>query len=235
MGHRLARRRSRPGGDRRARARRRPTPRSSRHDRPVITLRATGLRASASSTTSRSPWQRSWQRGERVLIVDWDVHHGNGTQDIFWDDPAVALRVDAPVAALPGYRAARPTPAVRTPPGPCSTSRFRRCHRRRRPRPRSTSVVAPAVERFAPTWVLVSAGFDAHRDDPLADLAWSAGDYARLARRVQGFAPGPGRLVALSRRRLRPRRARTLDGVDAGGPCRRRPRPRTAHVGRTRT
>ena len=45
------------------------------------------------------------ERGERVLIVDWDVHHGNGTQAIFWDDPAGALRLDPPVAALPGHRA----------------------------------------------------------------------------------------------------------------------------------
>ena len=57
-------------------------------------------------------------------------------------------------------------------------------------------VVAPAVEAFAPTWVLISAGFDAHRADPLADLAWSAGDYAALAQRVTGFAPATGRTIA---------------------------------------
>jgi acetoin utilization deacetylase AcuC-like enzyme len=57
-------------------------------------------------------------------------------------------------------------------------------------------VIVPAVEEFAPTWVLISAGFDAHRDDPLADLKWTAGDYADLTRRVAAFAPGPGRLVA---------------------------------------
>ena len=57
-------------------------------------------------------------------------------------------------------------------------------------------VVAPAVETFAPAWVLISAGFDAHRADPLADLAWSAGDYAALAERVAGFAPATGRTIA---------------------------------------
>jgi acetoin utilization deacetylase AcuC-like enzyme len=56
-------------------------------------------------------------------------------------------------------------------------------------------VVAPVVERFSPTWVLVSAGFDAHRADPLADLRWSSGDFACLARTVGSFAPGPGRLA----------------------------------------
>jgi acetoin utilization deacetylase AcuC-like enzyme len=56
-------------------------------------------------------------------------------------------------------------------------------------------VVAPVADRFAPTWVLVSAGFDAHRDDPLADLALSSGDFANLAAIVRGFAPRSGRLA----------------------------------------
>jgi acetoin utilization deacetylase AcuC-like enzyme len=55
--------------------------------------------------------------------------------------------------------------------------------------------VEPVIENFSPTWVLISAGFDAHRDDPLAGLAWSAGDYADLTRRVAGFAPEPGRVI----------------------------------------
>ena len=53
----------------------------------------------------------------------------------------------------------------------------------------------PAIDEFAPTWVLVSAGFDAHRADPLADLALTSGDFADLARMVAGFAPCPGRLA----------------------------------------
>jgi len=57
-------------------------------------------------------------------------------------------------------------------------------------------VVAPAVERFAPEWVLVSAGFDAHRRDPLAGLEWSAGDYFDLAAVVAAWAPRAGRLIA---------------------------------------
>jgi len=57
------------------------------------------------------------------------------------------------------------------------------------------TVVAPAVEHFAPTWVLVSAGYDAHRADPLTDLGLSAGDFADLTARVAGFAPAAGRLV----------------------------------------
>jgi acetoin utilization deacetylase AcuC-like enzyme len=56
-------------------------------------------------------------------------------------------------------------------------------------------LVEPAVARFRPTWVLVSAGFDAHRADPLADLALSSGDFAQLAAVVGEYAPRPGRLV----------------------------------------
>jgi acetoin utilization deacetylase AcuC-like enzyme len=56
--------------------------------------------------------------------------------------------------------------------------------------------MAPVVERFDPTWVLVSAGFDAHRADPLAELALSAGDFGLLAQDVAEFAPRAGRMVA---------------------------------------
>ena len=56
-------------------------------------------------------------------------------------------------------------------------------------------IVTPAVEAFSPTWVLVSAGFDAHRADPLAELALSAGDFAELAATVAEYAPEPGRLI----------------------------------------
>jgi acetoin utilization deacetylase AcuC-like enzyme len=133
------------------------------------------------------------ERGERVLIVDWDVHHGNGTQAAFWADPRVLFVSTHQHPAYPGTGrsdeigggAARGT-----------TLNF--------PLPQGATgdvalvaldVVAPAVDAFAPSWVLVSAGFDAHRNDPLAQLAWSAGDYAALAGRVCELAPG-GRVVA---------------------------------------
>jgi acetoin utilization deacetylase AcuC-like enzyme len=133
-------------------------------------------------------------RGERVLVLDWDVHHGNGTQAATWDDPRV-LYVSLHQAPLyPGTGRADETggPAaprsnvnVPTPPGTTGASW----------RAALDDVVAPVVEAFGPTWVLVSAGFDAHRDDPLAGHALAAGDYADLARRVAAFAPAPGRLV----------------------------------------
>ena len=132
--------------------------------------------------------------GERVLVVDWDVHHGNGTQDVFWDDPDVLYVSTHQWPAYPGTGradevggpAARgatlniPLPAGAT--GDVLRAAF-------------DELVTPAVEAFAPTWVLVSAGFDAHRGDPLADLALSAGDFADLTAIVAGYAPAPGRLV----------------------------------------
>ncbi|HEY3671077.1 MAG TPA: histone deacetylase [Acidimicrobiia bacterium] len=134
-------------------------------------------------------------RGERVLIVDWDVHHGNGTQDVFWDDPRVLFVSTHQFPAYPGTgrsdetggaHAPGLTVNVPVPPGATGDVALAALD----------DIVAPAAETFAPTWVLISAGFDAHRADPLADLAWSAGDYAQLAQRVTAFAPTAGRTIA---------------------------------------
>jgi acetoin utilization deacetylase AcuC-like enzyme len=133
-------------------------------------------------------------RGERVLIVDWDVHHGNGTEALFWDDdrvcyvsthqdrlyPGTGAASDTGGAGAPGLTVNIPLPAGAT--GDVMERAF-------------DDVVAPVVDAFAPTWVLVSAGFDAHRDDPLASLALSSGDFARLATIVRGYAPAASRLA----------------------------------------
>jgi acetoin utilization deacetylase AcuC-like enzyme len=135
------------------------------------------------------------EQGERVLIVDWDVHHGNGTQDLFWNDPRVLFVSTHQFPAYPGSGRADETGG---PDAPGLTLNF--------PLPPGATgdvalaalddVVAPASDRFAPTWVLISAGYDAHRADPLADLMWSAGDYRALTARVLEHAPAPGRTVA---------------------------------------
>jgi acetoin utilization deacetylase AcuC-like enzyme len=132
--------------------------------------------------------------GERVLVVDWDVHHGNGTQDLFWDDPRV-LYVSTHqwpcypgtgrVTEVGGPAAVGTTVNVPLPPGSTGEE----------VQQAFDLMVEPAVTRFGPTWVLVSAGFDAHRADPLAELVLSSGDFAALARRVAAWAPGPGRLL----------------------------------------
>jgi acetoin utilization deacetylase AcuC-like enzyme len=134
-------------------------------------------------------------RGERVAILDWDVHHGNGTEGIFWNDPRVLYASIHQWPAYPGTGRATDTGGpgapgltvnVPLPPGATGDAAMAAID----------DAVVPVVDGFEPTWVLVSAGFDAHRDDPLADLRWSAGDFAMLTARVMAMAPEPGRLVA---------------------------------------
>lgn len=132
--------------------------------------------------------------GERVLIVDWDVHHGNGTQAIFWDDPDVLYVSTHQHPLYPGTgrsgevggsTAAGLTLNLPLPPG--ATGDVVR---------RALDVVArPTIEEFSPDWVLVSCGFDAHHDDPLSNLDLQSGDFAELARVVADFAPSPGRVA----------------------------------------
>ena len=133
-------------------------------------------------------------RGERVFILDWDVHHGNGTQSTFWDDPRVLFVSTHQWPLFPGTGRAEEiggpnalglTLNVPLPPGATGDVVLKAFD----------EIVAPAVDSFSPSWVLVSAGFDAHRADPLANLALTSGDFANLARRARGFAPGAGRLV----------------------------------------
>jgi acetoin utilization deacetylase AcuC-like enzyme len=127
-------------------------------------------------------------RGERVLVVDWDAHHGNGTQDIFYADGAVMY---VSMHEWPLYPGTGRLDDSGTGDGAGTTINF--------PLPAGAtgdvyldaidSVVAPAAERFDPTWVLVSAGYDAHRADPLTGLGLSAGDYADLTARLTELAP----------------------------------------------
>jgi acetoin utilization deacetylase AcuC-like enzyme len=135
-------------------------------------------------------------RGEKVLIVDYDAHHGNGTQDCFYDDPRVMYVSFHEYPLYPGTGALSETGAGA---GVGTTINF--------PFPAGTTgdvylaavdeVLAPAVERFAPTWLLLSAGFDAHRRDPLTGLALTAGDFADLTIRLLEVVPAGRRLVFL--------------------------------------
>ena len=134
------------------------------------------------------------EQGERVVIVDWDVHHGNGTQDIFWNDPRV-LSVSlhqSPLYPFTGNADETGGPdalglTINLPLPSRATGDVVRAALR--------GVIADAVTAFAPTWVLVSAGYDGHRDDPIGGLAYSAGDFASFARIVSGYAPRTGRTL----------------------------------------
>ena len=135
--------------------------------------------ASASSTTSPSTAAHLAARGERVRHRRLRRPPRQRHPGVFYDDPRV-LYVSLPrVAAVPGHRRAR-----RDRRGAGASARRSTCRCRPAPPATSTSsafddVVGPVVERFAPTWLLVSAGFDAHRRDPITDLGLSAGDFAR--------------------------------------------------------
>jgi acetoin utilization deacetylase AcuC-like enzyme len=132
--------------------------------------------------------------GERVLIVDWDVHHGNGTQDIFWDDPAVLYVSTHQHPLYPGTGrpdevggAGAPGLTLNLPLPPGATGDVVRTA--------LDDEARATMEAFQPDWVLVSCGFDAHRDDPLSNLQLSSADFAELACIVREFAPRPGRLA----------------------------------------
>lgn len=134
----------------------------------------------------------------RVAILDWDLHHGNGTEAIFWADPSVLYVSTHQEGAYPGTGAATD---VGTGAGEGVTINV--------PLPVATgdegfmlafrSIVEPAVTRFRPDLLIVSAGFDAHWRDPLGHLGLSAPGFAALARLVQGWAHdmAGGRLVIL--------------------------------------
>lgn len=132
-------------------------------------------------------------RGEKVVVLDWDAHHGNGTQDAFYSDdrvlyvslhefplyPYTGKLHETGSGAGAGYTINVPLPERAT--GDVLLKAM-------------DDLVAPAVADFAPTWLLVSAGFDGHRADPLTGLGLSSGDFADLTRRALAFAP-PGRRI----------------------------------------
>ena len=131
-------------------------------------------------------------RGERVLVVDWDAHHGNGTQDAFWEDDRV---VYVSMHQYGGFYPFTGGPAENT----ASTLNipFQRGTTGDAYRAAIDELLVPLAERFQPTWVILSAGFDAHRADPLTDLGLSAGDYADLTSRVVALVPAGRRLAFL--------------------------------------
>jgi acetoin utilization deacetylase AcuC-like enzyme len=120
----------------------------------------------------------------RVAVVDFDVHHGNGTQDILWDEPRALFVSSHQMPLYPGTGAASERGAsdnvLNVPLAPGTGGAEMRAA--------YTSRVFPALRDFAPELILVSAGFDAHRADPLANLDWTEADFAWLTREICGLA-----------------------------------------------
>ena len=135
-------------------------------------------------------------RGERVLIVDFDAHHGNGTQDAFYADGRVAYVSMHEYPLYPGTGRLDETGSGA---GAGTTVNF--------PFPAGTGgdayraaideVILPFTADFDPTWEILSAGFDAHRADPLTDLGLTSGDFADLTGRLAAIVPAGRRLAFL--------------------------------------
>ena len=131
---------------------------------------------------------------ERVLIADWDVHHGNGTQQIFYEDPTVYFFSTHQSPWYPGTGAANETGAGR---GEGST---RNC-----PLPAGSGgapvlgafrdVLTPAAVAFRPDLVMISAGFDSRVGDPLGRFTLEDGDFAELTRLMMEL--GQGRVISV--------------------------------------
>jgi acetoin utilization deacetylase AcuC-like enzyme len=131
---------------------------------------------------------------ERVAIVDWDVHHGNGTQEIFWSDPSVLYCSTHQMPLYPGTGAKGETGAGNIVNAPLSSgdggAMLREAFHSR---------ILPALKEFKPDLVIISAGFDAHHRDPLgnlklteADFDWATAELMEIADRY-----AHGRLVSL--------------------------------------
>ena len=134
---------------------------------------------------------------KRIAIADFDVHHGNGTQDIFASDPRV-LFVSShqsplyPETGMADERGVGNIVNAPLPPG-AGSAEFRETWH---------GALLPRIRAFRPQLLLVSAGFDAHRDDPLADLRLGAEDYAWIT----------GQLVELARQQAGGRLVSSLEG-----------------------
>ena len=130
----------------------------------------------------------------RVAVVDFDVHHGNGTQDLLWDEARALFVSSHQMPLWPGTGDIHETGAhgnivnVPLPPGTGGAG-FRRAYE---------GQVLPVLEEFAPELVLISAGFDAHADDPLAQLALREADFAWVTERLCDVADrsAGGRVVS---------------------------------------
>jgi acetoin utilization deacetylase AcuC-like enzyme len=121
---------------------------------------------------------------ERIAVVDFDVHHGNGTQDIFYNDANLFYASTHQFPLYPGTGSisergiAGNLVNAPLPPG-AGGEEFREAFEK---------IVLPALERFAPQFVLISAGFDAHAADPLASLELREGDFAWATERLCSVA-----------------------------------------------
>jgi acetoin utilization deacetylase AcuC-like enzyme len=121
---------------------------------------------------------------ERVAILDWDVHHGNGTQDIFWSDASVMYCSTHEAPLYPGTGALSETGEHGTiVNAPLSAGDGSDAFREA-----METAVLPRIDSFAPDLIIISAGFDAHWRDPLASLNLTESDFAWATHRLMSLA-----------------------------------------------
>ncbi len=132
---------------------------------------------------------------ERVAIMDWDVHHGNGTQDIFWDDPTVLYASTHQMPLYPGTGARSERgdhdTIVNAPLAPGDGSDvFREAFE---------TAILPRIDAFRPDLIIISAGFDAHWRDPLANLNLTEADFSWATQKLMALAEkhSRGRVVSV--------------------------------------
>ena len=132
---------------------------------------------------------------KRIAILDWDVHHGNGTQDIFWSDPDVLFVSSHEMPLYPGTGAA----SERGEHGTIVNVPLRAGDGGEAFRAAYETRVVPRIAAHAPELIVISAGFDAHAEDPLANLRLEAPDFAWVTARVMELAArhAGGRIVSL--------------------------------------
>ena len=131
---------------------------------------------------------------KRVAVIDFDVHHGNGTQEILWDESRCLTFTSQQIPLWPGTGTEEEqgnyNNIVNIPLPPRSNGSLMR--------QKYEALVFPILQKFEPELILISAGFDAHEADPLAELNWSTADFSWLTERLCKIAEEccEGRLVS---------------------------------------
>ncbi len=131
---------------------------------------------------------------KRVAVIDFDVHHGNGTQEILWDESRCLTFTSQQIPLWPGTGTEEEQGnyknIVNIPLPPKSNGSLMR--------QKYEALVFPVLQKFEPELILISAGFDAHEADPLAELNWSTADFSWLTERLCKIAEEccEGRLVS---------------------------------------
>jgi acetoin utilization deacetylase AcuC-like enzyme len=139
-------------------------------------------------------YARAKHKAERIAVVDWDVHHGNGTQDIFWSDQDLYFASTHQMPLYPGTGALRETGVGNIWNAPLSPGdggeRFREAFESR---------ILPSLKSFNADLILISAGFDAHADDPLASLELVEEDFRWATAKIAEVADKQcdGRIVSM--------------------------------------